>query len=568
MDTFSVSSEQKETALTFQTGPYRFCVPAADVVAIITVPDFRSLPKAPSSTVGLFTYRGQVVHITSLRRKFGLNAKADPGKDQLIIARISCGLTGFWVDEVLDIVPSADHIVPANPILKGLTHYHNMAVVDDQIYLITDFEQIFQTPDLPIVDTSIHPGEAAQNSDQPAVPTETFDAPPDTRATVTQGDTAGEFIKKTSGMEDRQETADGLSAKSNKPAAPDGNASAVNRQPSGRTHKSGRNRLVQQHRHQSVGRSSFGGPRSARVHRNGATYQPGLDRATRNGAAGLIRTKTALGQNPAMPAVYSKTPSRRIIWGSGLLMFGLVLLIGWGLWPKGRPELPSGHSFSAARMKPLAIDSDSGSAALVAIGFSKEESKPSNYKSMADAHSDRRAVTNAGSSDPTTTPAPISEAETVVINDSGDAESVSPPPGDATPSFGSDTAPPPTDSKPSDQSVSEWLRIDTADFTLTIERPPTSVAPETPHIGSQQMSQPVSIQPHQTSGAAAFTHIVVRGDTLWDIAAYYLGNPFRYPELARLSRIKDPHWIFPGDRIRILKKGRLEDKHTGTDRHG
>ena len=47
-------------------------------------------------------------------------------------------------------------------------------------------------------------------------------------------------------------------------------------------------------------------------------------------------------------------------------------------------------------------------------------------------------------------------------------------------------------------------------------------------------------------------HVVVRGDTLWAIAERYLGNPWRYPELARLSRIRDPDLIYPGNRVRIL----------------
>ncbi|MBT8490108.1 MAG: LysM peptidoglycan-binding domain-containing protein [Deltaproteobacteria bacterium] len=50
------------------------------------------------------------------------------------------------------------------------------------------------------------------------------------------------------------------------------------------------------------------------------------------------------------------------------------------------------------------------------------------------------------------------------------------------------------------------------------------------------------------------THFVVKGDTLWDVAEHYLGDPFRYPELAAVSHIRDPHWIYPGDVIRIIKK--------------
>ena len=46
-------------------------------------------------------------------------------------------------------------------------------------------------------------------------------------------------------------------------------------------------------------------------------------------------------------------------------------------------------------------------------------------------------------------------------------------------------------------------------------------------------------------------HTVVKGDTLWAIAKKYVNNPFLYPELARLSNIKNPHRIYPGNRVRI-----------------
>ncbi|HKJ69887.1 MAG TPA: LysM peptidoglycan-binding domain-containing protein, partial [bacterium] len=62
-----------------------------------------------------------------------------------------------------------------------------------------------------------------------------------------------------------------------------------------------------------------------------------------------------------------------------------------------------------------------------------------------------------------------------------------------------------------------------------------------------------SVSSPTVSGADTF-HIVKPGDTLWDIAYFYLGNPFRYPELAELSRIRDPDLIYPGDHVRIIRK--------------
>jgi len=52
--------------------------------------------------------------------------------------------------------------------------------------------------------------------------------------------------------------------------------------------------------------------------------------------------------------------------------------------------------------------------------------------------------------------------------------------------------------------------------------------------------------------AGTQVHVIERGDTLWDLAARFYGNPYLWPQIWEKNQyILDAHWIYPGDPLAL-----------------
>jgi len=97
---------------------------------------------------------------------------------------------------------------------------------------------------------------------------------------------------------------------------------------------------------------------------------------------------------------------------------------------------------------------------------------------------------------------------------------------------------------------------------------PAAKAPRTG--GGELQTGPATIPKHWSKyqcpdqiPEGATYYVVVRGDTLWDISARFLGNPFLWPQIWDQNRcITDAHWIYPGDPL-IMPNVALLSEHAG-----
>jgi hypothetical protein len=79
--------------------------------------------------------------------------------------------------------------------------------------------------------------------------------------------------------------------------------------------------------------------------------------------------------------------------------------------------------------------------------------------------------------------------------------------------------------------------------------PGSLFSPDTPSSAADAKERTVT---GQASAQIPELHVVQKGDTLWSLCSKYFNDPWRWPRLwAANPSITNPHWIFPGDVVRL-----------------
>lgn len=83
--------------------------------------------------------------------------------------------------------------------------------------------------------------------------------------------------------------------------------------------------------------------------------------------------------------------------------------------------------------------------------------------------------------------------------------------------------------------------------------PPPAPTTAPPVTSSSAPPPPLTRPPAVIKDTAPLKYIVKKGDTLWDIASYFLRDPWLWPEVWYVNpQVQNPHLIYPGDELLLV----------------
>jgi chemotaxis signal transduction protein len=489
------ATTHSSTWLIFRIGRVACAVPALAVDSILPVPEhITAVPGADAGNPGLFHHSSGTMAVIDLRHRFGCEAP-DPKRGRLLLGHVSGRGYGFWVDGVVGLA-DADQVKPA-PLPPELPHNVFTAALrhHDEIVLCSDLARLLAMRDAGGLRHLVcaAPPAAAATTEPAGTPPPPRAATPSARESAPLSPIPAPAppgtVAPPSAPPPAPRPAPPLPPRHTTPVRPAAPAPATPGRAAIRTAPAPATKTAAS-RAAPAPEATTVPPRAAPAPRAPSPARPEMPAPV---------PVTPMAPIPPAPAP-AGAPSR--LWLLLLLVAG-VATGGFWLWPEEQTAQPP-------RIEP----------------------PPVVYMAPA--------PTSAPKSEPEPAPAPV----TAPMAAAAPA---------ATPLF---------------QGDGIQVEQNGADITIIIDRakteagpPPAAAEPEpmpVPGAGAEAEAEtpPIAPAPEPAPPASApqqmYVHTVVRGDTLWDIAERYLDDPWRYKELAQLSRIRNPDLIYPGNKVRII----------------
>ena len=558
---------KQQSLLTFRVGPVLCCAPSLPVRSIITPPKLTHPPGSDSSQPGIFKHGSHIVKVLDLRQKFGIDEAEQTQPGNLIITIFEKESFAFWVDQILDVFDFPTEgwgNLPA-AIPRGV--FTRTLLLNKKIHLYSEFEKLAMIQDLGYLKHYIQ--QLKEQSDKKTEPKKVVT--PSTFKSSTKISDLNESA--TSTLSSSNKTMEQPTSRATTPILETNNKqTTINKSLPKTDANKGINkpderrinpRPLTQHNPkiktspiQKTAQSSVQSTAQSKLVKN--TYTP----HTKNINTSVTKTtkpvtstlKTQHETEINKPTTRTSPPQTNTEQvdieessSIGIIIFFLFIfgLLGAGLYFLSAKDVPvtSKH----VEYKEQSIDDN---AELILHLEPQEpdetpepdqETKTVEQELVTDISIEKKLMNESLANNTTLEETITPEA---IIDNNLEEENL----------YRADIS-------KQDNEITITLHQPLSSVETTIEKEPiveqkieSEVKEETvidvapiESFNVEKLSPPIT----KEKIISEVIHTVVKGDTLWAISKKYVNNPFLYPELARLSNIKNPHRIYPGNRVRI-----------------
>jgi purine-binding chemotaxis protein CheW len=125
----------------FVVGEQHYALPLRTVQQVLRTVAITPLPKAPEVVLGVIDFKGHIIPVMSMRKRFGLAEPETSLSDELIVADTSTRSVALVVNSVIGVVEkAAEEVTEAQKILPGTQYVEGITRLQDGILFIHDLE--------------------------------------------------------------------------------------------------------------------------------------------------------------------------------------------------------------------------------------------------------------------------------------------------------------------------------------------------------------------------------------------------------------------------------------------
>jgi len=494
---------KQQSLLTFRVGPVLCCAPSLPVRSIITPPKLTHPPGSDSSQPGIFKHGSHIVKVLDLRQKFGVEQSEQTQPGNLIITIFESGSFAFWVDQILDVFDFTSEVLVNLPSAIPRGVFSRTLLLNKKIHLYSEFENLATINDLGYLKHYIKylkKQEDVQETEQQQKKT-TLEAAASVKSDEIKHNPIKEvknvqIIKKDKPIHIEKTTSKTSSSSSTPTRIP----VSKNKTPKIEIKKTP---VVQP----IVTKPAITAAASTQT-------QIKTEKHYKKPAVIVEKKPDVTRQTYSSPISSIEKEDEPSSFGIILLLFLFLVSLGAGIYYLFINTISSNDKYTKEQ---------TSISAAPPIDYSIKEEIPAleetgleNIASLQDEIESR---------DETLTSDFAAEKDNKLLKE------------DTT--YRADIVQQDKDITITLRQPISGIKTHQKEIVITPQQPDDNV------IGELEQA----IKPEKTINE--IIHIVVKGDTLWAIAKKYIHDPFLYPELARLSNIKNPHRIYPGNRVRI-----------------